>query len=129
MPYYMRMGNVPHKRHTQFRRPDGALYQEEVIGAEGFSGISSIAYHIHPPTVVERVLEPIPFQVAYAEKDFLHHRHIKGFDVQVGGDWLGGRQYMMGNTRSRRWRWILRLYACCGRKTCKFRQTRGWSAG
>ena len=50
MPRYLRMGNVPPKRHTQFRRPDGVLYSEEVFGTKGFSGISSILYHEHPPT-------------------------------------------------------------------------------
>ncbi|NBC17735.1 MAG: homogentisate 1,2-dioxygenase [Bacteroidetes bacterium] len=96
--YYTRMGNVPHKRHTQFRRPDGELYTEEVVGAEGFSGAASICYHIHPPTLVERIEEPLPYEVEYADKDFLRHRHLKGFEVQEGGDWLGGRQYIMGNS-------------------------------
>ena len=40
MPHYIRMGEVPPKRHTQFRRPDGALYTEELIGNEGFSGLA-----------------------------------------------------------------------------------------
>jgi homogentisate 1,2-dioxygenase len=92
------MGNVPHKRHTQFRRPDGELYTEEVVGAEGFSGAASICYHIHPPTLVERIEEPLPYEVEYVDKDFLRHRHLKGFEVQEGGDWLGGRQYIMGNS-------------------------------
>ncbi len=98
MPHYTRMGNVPHKRHTQFRSPDGTLYQEEVIGAEGFSGISSIAYHLHEPTLVERIEAPIPFTVTYADQDFLRHRHIKGLEVAEGGDWLSGRNYIMGNS-------------------------------
>lgn len=97
MPFYTRLGNVPQKRHTQFRRPDGTLYREEVIGAEGFSGISSIAYHIHAPTLVERIEEPIPYDVQYVDEDFLRHRHIKGFDVPAGGDWISGRRYVMGN--------------------------------
>ncbi len=97
MPYYTRLGRIPHKRHTQFRRPDGALYSEEVVGAEGFSGISSICYHIHPPTVVERIEEPIPYRVEYADADFLRHRHLKGFEIEPGGDWLSGRTYVMGN--------------------------------
>lgn len=97
MPYYVKLGQVPHKRHTQFRKPDGSLYSEEVIGAEGFSGLSSIAYHLHPPTVVERIEEPIPHRVAYTDLDFLRHRHLEGFRVEPGGDWLGGRTYVMGN--------------------------------
>jgi homogentisate 1,2-dioxygenase len=97
MPYYVKLGQVPHKRHIQFRKPDGSLYSEEVIGAEGFSGISSIAYHLHPPTVVERIEEPIPHRVEYTDLDFLRHRHLEGFRVEPGGDWLGGRTYIMGN--------------------------------
>ncbi len=96
--HYVRIGQVPHKRHTQFRKPDGSLYAEEVVGAEGFSGASSICYHLHPPTLVDRIEEPIPFRVEYADKDFLRHRHVKGFDVPSGGDWLSGRQYLMGNS-------------------------------
>jgi len=98
MPYYMQIGDVPKKRHTQFRRPDGKLYTEEVIGAEGFSGIQSIAYHIHQPTIVDRIDEPVDYDIEYADEDFLRHRHIKGFEVEAGGDWLSGRTYMMGNS-------------------------------
>lgn len=98
MPYYTRMGDVPHKRHTQFRKPDGSLYSEEVIGAEGFSGISSIAYHLYPPTVVDHVGEPIPFDVEYTDLDFLRHRHIRSTDVESSGDWLASRRYIMGNS-------------------------------
>ncbi|MFI5272472.1 MAG: homogentisate 1,2-dioxygenase, partial [Ktedonobacterales bacterium] len=52
MPSYQRMGEVPHKRHTQFRKPDGGLYSEELFGEEGFSGNYSLLYHQHPPTRV-----------------------------------------------------------------------------
>jgi len=97
MPYYTRMGDLPRKRHTQFRRPDGELYTEEVIGAEGFSGIASIAYHIHQPTIVDRIDEPLDYDATYVDEDFLRHRHVKGFEVEAGGDWLSGRTYMMGN--------------------------------
>ncbi|MGB0650260.1 MAG: homogentisate 1,2-dioxygenase [Rhodothermales bacterium] len=98
MPHYVRMGEVPQKRHTQFRRPDGQLYSEEVIGAEGFSGISSIAYHVHPPTVVDKVLDPVPYGVEYADLDFLRHRHVRGFDVPSEGAWLESRRVVMGNS-------------------------------
>ena len=54
MSFYHRLGEIPHKRHTQFRKPDGGLYREEVMGLEGFSGIQSILYHhFLPPRVLE----------------------------------------------------------------------------
>ncbi|HET8659907.1 MAG TPA: homogentisate 1,2-dioxygenase domain-containing protein [Micromonosporaceae bacterium] len=52
MPYYRRVGEVPTKRHVQFRQPDGSLYAEELMGQEGFSSDSSLLYHRHPPTAV-----------------------------------------------------------------------------
>ena len=97
MAHYQKLGEIPHKRHTQFRKPDGSLYSEEVIGAEGFSGIQSIAYHIHPPTIVERVESAIPFAIEYADFNPLQHRHIIGFDIPSSGDWLASREYVMGN--------------------------------
>ncbi len=36
MPIYHKLGEIPHKRHTQFRKPDGGLYSEEVMGLEGY---------------------------------------------------------------------------------------------
>ena len=52
MPYYRSVGEVPLKRHTQFRRPDGGLYAEELMGQEGFSSDSSLLYHRHLPTAI-----------------------------------------------------------------------------
>ncbi|HEX7070822.1 MAG TPA: cupin domain-containing protein [Rhodothermales bacterium] len=97
MPHYQRLGALPPKRHTQFRKPDGTLYTEEVIGAEGFSGISSIAYHLYPPTLVDGVGERTPFRVEYADENVLRHRHVRGWNVPQSGDWLTGRRYIMGN--------------------------------
>ncbi|MBW7935578.1 MAG: homogentisate 1,2-dioxygenase, partial [Gemmatimonadaceae bacterium] len=52
MPFYHTLGQVPRKRHTVFRRPDGGLYSEQLMGNEGFTGPSSLLYHTHPPTTV-----------------------------------------------------------------------------
>src|SRR5262245_31172230 len=52
MPYYRSAGQIPRKRHTQFRRPDGGLYAEELMGQEGFSSDSSLLYHRHLPTAI-----------------------------------------------------------------------------
>ena len=58
MPYYFKLGKIPPKRHTQFRKPDGGLYAEQLVSTEGFSDAYSITYHVHPPTMVRAVDEP-----------------------------------------------------------------------
>lgn len=98
MPHYVRMGRVPAKRHTQFPRADGALHTEEVIGAEGFSGLQSLAYHLHPPTLVDAIGEPVDVRVEFVDEPFLRHRHFKGLAVEPHGDFLSGRVAMLGNT-------------------------------
>ena len=52
MSVYQRHGKVPHKRHIVFRQPNGELYHEELFGTEGFAGVSSLLYHLYPPTMV-----------------------------------------------------------------------------
>ena len=52
MPHYRAVGEIPPKRHTQFRRPDGSLYSEELMGVEGFSADSALLYHHHLPTAI-----------------------------------------------------------------------------
>ena len=60
MPYYRSVGEVPRKRHTQFRQPDGSLYAEELMGQEGFSSDSSLLYHRHAPTAIVAAEEFTP---------------------------------------------------------------------
>ena len=50
MPSYVREGSLPHKRHIQFRRPDGGLYAEELFSTKGFESVYSLLYHLRPPT-------------------------------------------------------------------------------
>ena len=50
MPFYVRAGAVPAKRHIQFRRPDGGLYAEELFSTKGFDSVYSLLYHLRPPT-------------------------------------------------------------------------------
>ena len=58
MPFYQSRGEVPHKRHTQFPKSDGTLHHEQLFGTIGFVGMSSLLYHLHPPTMVETVAAP-----------------------------------------------------------------------
>lgn len=97
MPHYRRLGQVPRKRHTQFRRPDGALYTEELTGTEGFSADSSLLYHREPPTAVVdvRAVDVEPEQVVPNHP--LLPRHLRAHDLKVGGDLVTGRHLLMAN--------------------------------
>ena len=52
MAHYRRLGEVPPKRHTQHRDPEGRLYYEELMGEEGFSSDSSLLYHRGVPSAI-----------------------------------------------------------------------------
>lgn len=97
MPYYTRLGDIPHKRHTQFRKPDGTLYREEVMGLEGFHGIQSILYHhFLPPRIVRSELLG-PAKPEYVDFGALKHRAFTTADVPAGGDAVSARRVILGN--------------------------------
>jgi homogentisate 1,2-dioxygenase len=97
MPSYHTLGKIPPKRHTQFRKPDGGLYSEELFGEEGFSGVASLLYHQYPPTRVSKIER---FGVACEDewKQETHrHHHLKAAQLQPRGDPIGGRKTLMYN--------------------------------
>ncbi len=97
MPWYRRVGEVPPKRHTQFDRPDGGLYAEELMGQEGFSSSSALLYHRHPPTAITAIDgadEPDPkLEVNHP----LRPRHLRTANLPPGGDLVLGRRVLLGN--------------------------------
>lgn len=97
MTYYYKLGNIPHKRHTQFRQPDGSLYHEEVMGIHGFAGIQSILYHHRPPTRICRVEQEERVEIAYEESGPLRPRHLRSANIPAGGDAVSGAVPLMGN--------------------------------
>ncbi len=97
MTYYYKLGEIPQKRHVQFRQGDGSLYHEEVMGIHGFAGIQSILYHIYPPTAVRRIEAGISTCIEYVDGHPLKHRHLKSAPAPVGGDAVNGRVPLMGN--------------------------------
>ena len=98
MTYYYRLGDLPHKRHTQFRKSDGSLHHEEVMGIHGFAGIQSILYHLYPPTRVQRMEVLRRSHVEYEEQGPLRHRHFRTDGVAAGGDALEARVPVAGNS-------------------------------
>lgn len=97
MPRYVRLGQVPRYRHTQFRKPDGNLYTEEVFGTRGFSGPMSILYHANQPTEVKSWEDWGPAKAEYCEDEPLRHRHLRTGHLEPMGNAVTGRIPLMGN--------------------------------
>ncbi len=97
MTYYYKLGQVPPKRHTQFRQADGRLHHEEVMGIHGFAGIQSILYHLHPPTAIRRLGVVAQPPIAYEDAGPLRPRHLRAAPLPAGGDAITGRVPLMGN--------------------------------
>ena len=97
MPHYFKLGQLPPKRHIQFRRPDGGLYAEEVFGTEGFVGPTSTIYHIHAPTQVTGWKTLYSTKVEFVETDTMRMRHVKTSPMTPSGDPVTGRVVLFGN--------------------------------
>jgi homogentisate 1,2-dioxygenase len=98
MCYYYRLGNIPQKRHTQFRQPNGNLYAEELVSSKGFSGVYSLLYHTFLPTQVAKIGEPTPYKYELVKEYPLQHTHLRTLPVQVTGtDFLEARQILLAN--------------------------------
>ncbi|MGK7878458.1 MAG: homogentisate 1,2-dioxygenase [Xenococcaceae cyanobacterium] len=97
MTYYYKLGDIPHKRHTQFRQPDGSLYHEELMGTHGFSGVQSLLYHLRPPTQVQKILLERKVDIAYEEPGPLLHRHLRTVTMAEGDDAVEARVPLMTN--------------------------------
>ena len=96
MPFYQKQGEVPNKRHIQFRDNNESLYYEELISRKGFSSLYSNAYHINPPTAVKKVGK---YQKIKKDPlDSIHrHYHIKSFDLKSSGDAINARLSLFYN--------------------------------
>lgn len=97
MPLYRQAGIIPAKRHIVFRQPNGNLYHEELVGTEGFSGLSSLVYHLHPPTLVKEHGTPYSIRPEIAVTDNLQARSFMGFDVTPEEDYIWSRKTLFLN--------------------------------
>jgi len=89
--FYASRGSIPHTRHTQHRAADGSLYAEELFGVEGFTGRSSLLYHLVPPTRTHRIEPGATIALEEADDGYHHHRLIDSAGVPVAGDAITGR--------------------------------------
>lgn len=82
MPCYQQRGELPAKRHTAFRRPDGGLYAEHLMGTLGFDGPASLLYHTHRPT---QILSSRPLdhnQIDEAADESVRMRHFRTAELK-----------------------------------------------
>lgn len=97
MGIYQRHGIIPAKRHTVFRQKDGSLYHEELFGTEGFSGTSSLVYHLNPPTMVSHLGKPYSVRPEVAIEDNLKALSFNGFEVAPEADYIESRKTLFFN--------------------------------
>lgn len=97
MSRYHQLGNIPPKRHTTFKKEDGSLFQEELFGTAGFAGMSSLIYHLYPPTVVSEVKKVKDLSPKIAIDKNMKALSFKGFTLQPEDDFLESRKILFVN--------------------------------
>jgi homogentisate 1,2-dioxygenase len=97
MPFYHKLGNIPPKRHTVFKKANGGFYYEQLFGTIGFDGMSSLLYHHHRPTMVKEVLESYDVSPEIAVDKNMKSYALNGFNVKPTKDYLESRVPILVN--------------------------------
>ncbi len=98
MPFYHQLGSIPPKRHTQFRKPNGELYYEQLFGTVGFDGMYSNMYHIHRPTQVKEIRKQYSVAPNVVKPNNMQSYKLHGFDVAPEKDYLESRKIVLTNS-------------------------------
>ncbi|GGD21526.1 homogentisate 1,2-dioxygenase [Flavobacterium orientale] len=98
MPFYHKLGNIPPKRHIQFRKPNGELYYEQLFGTVGFDGMYSNMYHVHRPTQVKEIKRQYSVAPKVVKPNNMQSYRLYGFDVAPEKDYLESRKIVLTNT-------------------------------
>ncbi len=98
MPFYHKLGKIPHKRHTVFRQPNGELYHEQLFGTVGFDGMSALMYHIKPPTIVKEFKGQQTIAPEIVVDKNLSMRSLMGYQVEAKDDYLESRVPVLVNS-------------------------------
>ena len=97
MPRYHKLGKIPHKRHTVFKKENGKIHYEQLFGTIGFDGMSSLLYHLHPPTQVSELKGHIDVSPKIAVEYNMQMRALKGFNIPSHDDFLQSRVPVLTN--------------------------------
>lgn len=98
MPLYHKLGNIPPKRHTQFRKPNGEFYYEQLFGTIGFDGMSTNMYHEHRPTQVKEIKGSYSVAPKIARANNIQSYRFRGFQVEPVADYLESRTPVLTNS-------------------------------
>jgi homogentisate 1,2-dioxygenase len=98
MPFYHALGNIPPKRHTQHKSPEGKFYYEQLFGTVGFDGMSSLLYHVHRPTQVKEIVGAKDVTPKIAIEKNMRALRLKGFEVAPVADHLESRKAILVNS-------------------------------
>lgn len=98
MPFYHQLGNIPHKRHTQHKSPEGKFYYEQLFGTVGFDGMSSLLYHVHRPTQVKKIVGSTDVAPKIAVEKNMRSLRLHGFKVDPVADHLQSRKPILVNS-------------------------------
>jgi homogentisate 1,2-dioxygenase len=98
MPLYHKLGNIPPKRHTQFRKPNGDFYYEQLFGTIGFDGMSTNLYHEHRPTQVKEIQGSYSVAPKIAKANNIQSYRFRGFQVPQEADFLESRKAVLTNS-------------------------------
>lgn len=98
MPIYHKLGEIPRKRHTQFRKPNGDLYYEQLFGTVGFDGMSTNSYHEQRPTQVKEIRKQYSVAPKIAKSNNIQSYKLRGFDVAPQDDYLESRKIVLTNS-------------------------------
>ena len=98
MPRYHSLGKIPPKRHTQFRKPDGSLYSEQLFGTIGFDGIYTNSYHVHRPTMVKAIKNQYSVAPKIAKQNNIQSYRFRGFQIAPKNDYLESRKAVLTNS-------------------------------
>jgi homogentisate 1,2-dioxygenase len=98
MPFYHKLGKIPPKRHTVFKNSEGGIYHEQLFGTIGFDGMSSLLYHIQPPTAVIKIVQQKSVAPEIGLDKNMQMRSLQGFNVEAKDDFLESRTPMLVNS-------------------------------
>jgi homogentisate 1,2-dioxygenase len=98
MPRYHQLGKIPHKRHTVFKKKSGGIHYEQLFGTIGFDGMSSLLYHLYPPTAVRDIKKRIDISPKIGVDHNMQMRAFQGFKLQSKSDFIQSRIPVLTNS-------------------------------